>query len=131
MSETISADERREFTRVRINLEVEVNSDDKTSISGVAQDLSLNGCYFPCTGRLPEGTPCKIEVFLDNREIKIEVHGKVSRVTGDGMAVEFTGVPLDDLEHLRNLIRFNADDPNAVQEEFDAHVGLKPKGTDE
>ena len=47
MSETISADERREFTRVRINLEVEVNSDDKTSISGVAQDLSLNGCYFP------------------------------------------------------------------------------------
>ena len=76
MSETISADERREFTRVRINLEVEVNSDDKTSISGVAQDLSLNGCYFPCTGRLPEGTPCKIEVFLDNREIKIEVHGK-------------------------------------------------------
>ena len=93
--------------------------------------MSFNGCYFPCTGRLPEGTPCKIEVFLDNREIKIEVHGKISRVTGDGMAVEFTGVPLDDLEHLRNLIRFNADDPNIVQEEFDAHVGLKPKATDE
>ena len=47
------------------------------------------------------------------------------------MAVEFTGVPLDDLEHLRNLIRFNADDPNAVQEEFDAHVGLKPKTTED
>ena len=82
---------------------------------------------FPVYRRLPEGTPCKIEVFLDNRDIKIEVHGKISRVTGDGMAVEFTGVPLDDLEHLRNLIRFNADDPNVVQEEFDAHVGLKPK----
>ena len=35
MSETISADERREFTRVRINLEVEVNLDDKISIFGV------------------------------------------------------------------------------------------------
>ena len=28
---------------------------------------------------------------------------------------------------LRNLIRFNADDPNAVEEEFDSHIGLKPR----
>ena len=48
-------------------------------------------------------------------------------VDDDGMAIEFTGVPLDDLEHLRNLIRFNAEDPNAVEDEFDSHIGLKPR----
>ena len=34
-------------------------------------------------------------------------------------------------EHLRNLIRFNADDPNAVEDEFDSHIGLKPRGDEE
>ena len=60
-------------------------------------------------------------------DIRLEVTGKVSRVDDDGMAIEFTGVPLDDLEHLRNLIRFNAEDPNAVEDEFDSHIGLKPR----
>ena len=122
---------RREFTRVRIQLDAEVDVNDKATITGVAKDLSLNGVYIPCTGMLPIGTECKIGLFLDGRDIRLDVIGKVTRQNEDGMAIEFTGVPLDDLEHLRNLIRFNADDPNTVEEEFDSHIGLKPREPEE
>ena len=122
-----NGENRREFTRVRIQLDAEISADDKASIGGVAQDLSLNGVYIPSTGKLPIGTECTIALFLDGRDIRLEVLGKVTRQNDDGMAIEFTGVPLDDLEHLRNLIRFNADDPNAVEDEFDSHIGLKPR----
>lgn len=120
-------DNRREFTRVLIQLDAEVSADDKATISGVAKDLSLNGVYIPCTGMLPIGTECKIGIFLDGRDIRLDVIGKVTRQNDDGMAIEFTGVPLDDLEHLRNLIRFNAENPNQVEEEFDSHIGLKAR----
>ena len=126
-----NGENRREFTRVRIQLDAEISADDKASIGGVAQDLSLNGVYIPSTGKLPIGTECTIALFLDGRDIRLEVLGKVTRQNDDGMAIEFTGVPLDDLEHLRNLIRFNADDPNAVEDEFDSHIGLKPRGDED
>ena len=126
-----NGENRREFTRVRIQLDAEISADDKASINGVAKDLSLNGVYIPCTGTLPIDTECSIGLFLDGRDIRLEVTGKVTRQDEDGMAIEFTGVPLDDLEHLRNLIRFNAEDPNAVEEEFDSHIGLKPRDPEE
>jgi hypothetical protein len=122
-----NGENRREFTRVRIQLDAEISADDKASINGVAEDLSLNGVYIPSSGKLPIGTECTIALFLDGRDVRLEVMGKVTRQNDGGMAIEFTGVPLDDLEHLRNLIRFNADDPNAVEEEFDSHIGLKPR----
>ncbi len=121
---------RREFTRVRIHLDVGLYPDDRTTIIGVAHDLSLNGVYIPCTGRLPVGTDCDLRIYLEGREnesMQLEVLGKVSRSDESGMAVEFTGVPLDDLEHLRNLIRYNADDVEAVEGEFESHIGLKKK----
>ena len=122
-----NGENRREFTRVRIQLDAEISADDKASINGVAEDLSLNGLYIPSTGKLPIGTECVIAPVLDGRDIRLEVAGKVTRQNEGGMAIEFTGVPLDDLEHLRNLIRFNADDPNTVEDEFDSHIGLKPR----
>ena len=125
------ADNRREFTRVRIHVEVEVSSDDRATISGTVEDLSLNGAYVPCTGRLPVGTSCKVELMLDGRDIRLTAEAEVSREDERGIAVEFKGIPLDDLEHLRNLIRYNADDPNQVEEEFDSHIGLKRRESED
>ena len=125
------AENRREFTRVRIHVEVEVSTDDRATISGTVEDLSLNGAYVPCTGRLPVGTECKVELILDGRDIRLTAAAEVSREDERGIAVEFKGIPLDDLEHLRNLIRYNADDPNQVEEEFDAHIGLKRRETED
>ena len=118
---------RRKFTRVLVNLELQVNSEDKTSISGVAENLSLNGVYVGCTGKLPIGTNCKVQLKLNESEIQLEITGQVSRDTKTGLGIEFTGVPLDDLEHLRNLIRYNTGNISTVEQEFDSHIGLKPK----
>ena len=66
-----NGENRREFTRVRIQLDAEISSDDKASINGVAQDLSLNGVFIPSTGKLPLGTECTIALFLDGRDIRL------------------------------------------------------------
>ncbi|MEE2960116.1 MAG: PilZ domain-containing protein [Myxococcota bacterium] len=118
---------RREFTRVLVSLKVELSAEDKTSICGIAENLSLNGVYLECTGKLPLGTSCEVQLELDGGGIKLDISGQVSRDTEKGLGIEFTGVALDDLEHLRNLIRYNTDDIDKVEAEFGSHIGLKPR----
>ncbi len=122
-------DNRREFTRVNVQIEVGICPDDRATIVGVVSDLSLNGLFIQCSGRVPLGTTCEVQLFLsgrENAELQVEIHGRISRIEDTGMGVGFTGVPLDSLEHLRNLIRFNASDTGQVEDEFEAHVGLGP-----
>ena len=43
-----------------------------------------------------------------------------------GCAIQFDEiVGLDSLDHLRNLVRFNAADPEQVEREFHEHLGLR------
>ena len=121
---------RREFTRVNARIDVGIYPDDRTTIIGVARDLSLSGVFIPCTGRIPHGTSCEVRLFMagrENEEMQLSLQGKVSRVDDSGIGMQFTGVPLDGLEHLRNLIRFNAADADTVESEFDEHLGLEHK----
>jgi len=128
MKEDASIDENcREFTRVLISIQLAINAFDSTTICGRIHDLSLNGVSARCSGRLPVQSPCTIKIYLDgpdNEDIHLQLNGKVMRHMQDGMGIQFTGVPLDDLEHLRNLIRYNAQEPDLIEQEFSAHLGL-------
>jgi hypothetical protein len=43
------------------------------------------------------------------------------------VAIQFTSVDEESVEHLRNLVLFNAEDGNQVEHEFEVHVGIRPK----
>jgi len=124
-------DNRRDFSRVELHSEAELACGDRI-VSGRLVDVSMRGVGLDCDARLPLHATCRATIFLgDSKEnpLCIKAKGEVVRSTEDGIGVEFTEIDLDSFEHLRNLVRMNADDVSQVEGEFKVHLGLKrPEG---
>ena len=125
------SDNRREFTRVQVKLEAELQAGGKALIKGHLGDISMNGMYLECAGRLPLNSQCRVMLILDGGldALCIQVRGVVIRVDDLGMAVHFTEILGEEsLGHLRNLVLLNSQEPTSqVEQEFQAHIGIKRK----
>ena len=62
--------------------------------------------------------------FPLNPYLTVTMEGTVLRKTADTVAVKFTGVDVDSLFHLQNIVRYNASDPDAVEKEIRDHFGV-------
>jgi len=114
----------REFTRVRIQIPVDVEAGGK-KIFGEVRDISLDGLWLPTTVPVSERTPCRVTIHLDGA-ITIRADGVVVRSEPDGIAIHLLELlELESYEHLRNLILYNAVDPAQAEQEFDSHLGLR------
>jgi hypothetical protein len=119
---------QREFTRVRTSIPIDCTITGGAVIAGSTKDVSLNGCFIPSTSPPEEGTRCTAVLHVDGRggAIQISANAEVIRIRSEGFALHFHELlELDSYEHLRNLILFNAEDPNQAETEFDSHLGLK------
>ncbi len=122
-----SPSDNRQFMRVATEVEAEIRGAGGT-VTGATRDLSLKGLFIHVAVPFPEGSTCRITLFLDGRggDIDIEANGYVARSLIDGMAIEFTElIGLESWDHLRNLVLYNAEEPIRAQEQFAGHVGLK------
>ncbi|MBI5426769.1 MAG: PilZ domain-containing protein [Nitrospinae bacterium] len=127
MSETGEGD-HREFTRVPIKIEVQVDSGGKSIFSEQTRDVSMKGLFMLCQDHaLEAGAVCDMVLFLGGREegIRIEVKGMVERLTPQGMGIRFTEIGLESYEHLHNLVLYNSQDSHKVEQEMKDHMGLK------
>ena len=124
MSEEVP--KRREFTRVSPPVEVDVCSYGGEVFSGPARDLSMCGVYVEGDCSFTLHTSCTVEIKIEDGG-KASAAGRVVRVDLGGVAVEFTAVPLETLEHLRSLILHHASDPAKVEGELSSDLGLRPK----
>lgn len=125
-----TATEKREFSRVPIQIEVEISSPHPTPTSCQVKDVSLKGLYLLCTNPLPMGADCRVALLLGGGEapVRVEVSGTVVRVDPTGMGLEIKEIiGVESFEHLRNLVLYNAMDPHQVEQEFEEHIGLKRK----
>lgn len=118
---------RREFTRSRTSVPVEITAAGSAPVKGVASDLSLNGLRVVCQSSLPLGTECRACIFLEGAGpiLHVMTRGTVARHEDDGMSIAFSELDGDTYEYLRNLILYNSPDADRTEEEFDAHVGMK------
>jgi len=119
--------EAREFSRSPVQTRVEVRLKSGVLVEGCARDVSMNGVWF-CTERsLPVGNQVRVSVVLGGgaSEQRIETVGSVVRVDEGGVAIGFTKIDAESVDHLRNLVLYNADDAEKVDQEFRSHVGLK------
>lgn len=120
--------EDREFTRVPINIEVNLNSSEGTVKTLKTRDLSIKGVFVESDEQWPEATECDVSLTLQAAEpIKIEFKGKVERVLDSGMGIEFLEMDLESYEHLQQLLRYNSLDSDKIDSEIKTHVGLKRK----
>lgn len=124
------SDDRREFTRVRLAVGVEVDQPGRQKISGRGRDLSVKGVYVECRQPLPPCTPCEVTIVLSGTPEPMQVHvtGRVVYVEPAGMGIEFVEVDVDSFIHLRNLVLYNSVDTEQVEREFQQHIGLKRRG---
>ena len=126
-----SSGNAREFTRVPLQILVRVVGESGACEEGVARDLSLRGVYLSGADTLVVGERCEVELELGGGEVTVRAYGRVARVERAGIAIEFTELPLDALDHLRKLVLYNAEDPDEVEREFRSHSGLRSKASDD
>lgn len=121
--------ERREFTRVPMELDVDLDLGPRTRVTGNSRDLSLKGVFLRCAEKLPVGSTCQATLHFAGREqeLRIEAQGKVARFEDTGLGIEFTQMNNESYGHLRNLLLFNARKPMNVEREFESHLGLRAR----
>jgi hypothetical protein len=124
------AQNSREFTRIPINLTVEVKSGDVVVKTDKTLDLSMKGIGIQADQMLPLHSECTVCIYLGGEEsgVNINVKGKVMRSVDSQMAIEFTKINLDSYEYLQNLVMHNSNASHeAVEEEIHNHLGLKKR----
>ena len=127
----VDHDSRRDFSRVETHIDVEIECEGKI-FGGRLIDVSMHGIGGSSAEILPLQAECLVRLFLgEPREssICILANGKIVRSSEHGFAVDFTEIDLDSFEHLRNLVRMNAENVSQVEGELKEHLGLK-KPTD-
>ena len=120
---------QRRFSRLPVQLFVEIRHDNICLSSNKTHDVSMKGLFVHTGKTLPIGTACQVKLMLEGSqgEPSIDVRGRVVRVTNAGMAVEFHESDPKSYEHLRSLILFNSPNVSQAETELDGYPGFKPR----
>lgn len=118
---------KRRFSRIPLNFPATliVDSTEVYDIHELA-NLSVGGCLVPLDQEVIEGTRCTITIRLAGGlgNTPVNVSGEVVRHDREYVAIKFTKISPEDLFHLQNLIRYNAPNPDTIDEEIKKHPGL-------
>lgn len=125
-----SREEKRIFSRSNVNNRVEIITDDGV-LSGQLGDVGMSGLSIRTDATLPAGAEYPVAILLemaDSAELRLNMQGRIARVDGEGMAVEFTEIEADSFDHLRKLVLYNTEETEKVENEFEANPGIKRGG---
>jgi hypothetical protein len=118
---------KRRFSRIPLNFPATLIV-DKTEVYDIHElaNLSIGGCLVPLDEDIIEGTRCTITIRLVGGlgNTPVTVAGEVVRHDREYVAIRFTKISPDNLYHLQNLIRYNAPNPEEIEEEIKKHPGI-------
>ncbi|MGE4559893.1 MAG: PilZ domain-containing protein [Desulfobulbus sp.] len=119
--------ENRKFSRITLNIPAKVTIDGEIHSLKAIDNLSVGGCSLEMAVDVPPATECRLWIPLDstNPGLGIDVRGVVLRCSEGHMGIRFDAITPESLFHLHNLIRYNAPDPDRIDEEIILHPGLK------
>ena len=118
--------ENRRFSRIPFQINAEITIYGEVYQIEKINNLSIGGGLFPLAKDLAPGSPCQVRIILNGTgsELNILVAGRIQRSSPAGVAIQFTSIEPENLFHLRNIIRFNASDPDTIEREIELHPGL-------
>ena len=118
--------EKRKFSRIAFRVAAEIQVEDATFTVQQIENISVGGCLFPTSRSFAVGTPCRVIISLDGAvdAPKVAANGEIVRSDQEMTGIKFTGIDPDSLFHLHNILRYNAVDPDRVEQEIDEHPGL-------
>ncbi len=120
-------EDNRRFSRIPFKVHVELIAANTTYAADEISNLSVGGCLLPVSEHLESGTPCQVKIILDatDSDVSVTVEGTVVRRVREGLAIQFTRIDPASLFHLQNIIRYNAPDADAIEDEIIRHPGVK------
>ena len=113
--------EKRKNIRIDFKTRVVLKCEGQTILSDAdSRDISLKGMFIKTDQALEIGTPCDLELILSgaSTNLSIAIKGKITRQGDGGIGVSFDGIDLDSYWHLKNLLLYNAPDPDVLEKEF-------------
>lgn len=112
--------ERRTRTRVDFRGPVEIRVEGRLLAVTQTRDVSHNGLFAVTKERAPLGTPCLVTIPLggSDKELAVEIKGVIARQEETGLAISFKEMDERSFYHLRNLIRYNAENADEVDSEL-------------
>ena len=116
-------EERREKTRVYFHTQVVLTSGDSEIVAETnSKDISLKGMFVYTQKMMPIDTSCHIEIILrgSSSRLSLRMEGKVIRHDDSGLGITFDSIDIDSYFHLKNLVMYNAEDPDIIEEEVEA-----------
>jgi len=118
--------EKRRFSRIPFKVNAEITVDNVVYPVAEIKNLSIGGGFFPLEADIVSGANCRVKIVLNGAtsELSINVAGKILRSSPESVAIQFTSIDPDSLYHLQNIIRYNASDPDSVENEIRSHPGL-------
>ena len=112
------ADDKRTRSRVTAAFDAVVSLPDEAAQYTVrTRNLSLKGML--CDGEtcLVGKRGCLVTFTLNNA-LSFQIEADIVRCDAQEMAIDFVGMDETAFMHLRNLVRFQADDPDAIDREL-------------
>lgn len=121
--------EKRRKTRVDFRTQVTVKADNEQIVvmNADSKDISMNGLFVVTGKKIEIGNDCDVEVALTGLAgqyaITVGIKGVVVRHSDEGFGIEFTSIDIASWNHLRNIILYNAEDPDKIEQEISS---IKP-----
>ena len=116
--------EKRRFSRILFKVRAKLKVDGtEYSVDQIA-NLSVGGCLLQIGEDVSEGSGCDFTILLDRMAPGVNVKGEILRSNEGEVVVQFTAIDPESLFHLQNIIRYNAENPDAIEEEISEHPGL-------
>jgi hypothetical protein len=111
--------EKRNFHRITFQTKAIVRSKDATVI-GIVENLSLDGIFLKTPEKLNLNRLVKIELLITgtSSQLSILLDGKIMRHENVGMAIQFRDIDMDAFFHLKNLISYNTNQMDTLEDEF-------------
>ncbi len=118
--------EKRRFSRVHFGVEAQLLVNEKIYTTGEVMDLGIGGCLLGIAANLKPGAVCSLRMVLGDAENgpEIRVGGEVIRSDGGTVALRFKEIDPESLAHLQNVVRYNAEDSEPIEQEIKEHPGI-------
>ncbi|MEI8346410.1 MAG: PilZ domain-containing protein [Pseudomonadota bacterium] len=92
-----------------------------------SRDISMSGIFIESKETFALDEECLLVLKLsgDDPEYTLNIKSKVARITKDGVGLIFLEMESDSFVHLRNIIKFNVNNPEVFFDQCKKRPGFK------
>lgn len=127
----MDTDNRRKNSRVPFQATISLVFGHKAHKECETRDLSLKGIFVVGVTGHEVGEKCDAALHLvgASSDLSLSMKGEIVRINDDGVALHFLEIDLDSFYHLKNILYYNSENPDQLDEEFSSLIGKYRSGT--